>query len=763
MLTFRYYKLLRRLQLVAMLVVCGFPVIQAQPLEEAISVLRGDRLLGIASVRASSEQPGDEIENTINGKEDRIYHSNWNKTNFPVELEYTLRKTDVVDYLVYHPRPGGGNGSFQQFELWVSTRRVPEYTKIGEYDFDGKGTPSVLFFEHPVERPLGFKFVVKSGVNDFVSCDRMEFFEKNRENKVPENIFTDATCSLLQKGMGTKEVARIRNPFYRALAGELLDSLRQDPFRIQFYEAYPLLEETAKKLKVSAYNSFENPTGIYFTSGERIVVLAGGKGGENLSLRIHCFESGEDHTYALFPGLNVLTSRGKGLGYISYYTPQWQKAEPVKIRIVGGQVNGYFDKSLHKAQEWPEILQSAVCNILDIKGDYVNLAYRVSSLKKHCPEKGRELIDKYDRIVEIQHELMGLNKYNIRPKNHMFAREVEGGLFADGWGAGFAWDCMGDLANPDNIDSGIWCLAHEFGHVNQIRPGLKWVSTTEVTNNIYSVWTRYLLGNGYLNLEHERVNDGDNNHVLGGRFNAYLNYGVVKGEQWLCQRGQDRMEDYENGGDHFVKLCPLWQLQLYYAVAGKGNYWHRGDWFADVAQIVRNTDESGVSEGELQLRFMRNVADVVGEDLSDFFIKAGMLKPIDKDMDDYSRAQLTITREECDELVRYMSRYPKPVSPVIYYLSGNSVRAYQKRLPVEGVYNRGIVRNQAKSACTVSHQEWQNVTVFETYKGNELICAAMAGTDSPDQSSTLVRYPEGATRIEAVAWDGTRTLVYGER
>ena len=451
----------------------------------------------------------------------------------------------------------------------------------------------------------------------------------------------------------------------------------------------------------------------------------------------------------------------QGLGYLNFYTSDYAQVAPVKIHIIGGQVNGYFDKSTDNNADWKKLLENAVCNIMDIKGDYVNLAYRVSSLKKHCPEKGRELIDAYDEIIDIQHDMMGLKKYNIRPKNHMFAREVQGGLYADGWGAAFAWDCMHELANPDKIKAGLWALAHEFGHVNQIRPGLKWVSTTEVTNNIFSVWTRYLLDPVYRNLEHERVNDGDNNRVLGGRFNAYLNYGIVRGEQWLCQRGQDRMKDYENGGDHFVKLCPLWQLQLYYAVVGKGNYWQKADWFADVAQIVRNTDESRMNDGQLQLNFMRNVCDVVKEDLSDFYIKAGMLKPIDKYMDDYGRAQLTITQQQCDELVKYLSRYPKPASPVIYYLTANSVQAYQKRLPVEGNYGQGITFKDG--TCTIDHRFWENVAVFETYAGNELTYVSMVGTDSPDQSTSWVRYPENSTRIEAVAWDGTRTLVYGKR
>lgn len=537
---------------------------------------------------------------------------------------------------------------------------------------------------------------------------------------------------------------------------------QNESFRVQYAEAYPLVKETARTLKIGSYNQFENPTGIYFEPGDDITIVVGDTQKEQVSLRVYSFEGEKsDQTYALSPGSNRLTIKGKGLGYINFYSSRWASLLPVRIQITGGKVNGYFDKSIHTNEDWKKLLENAVCNILDIKGDYVNLAYRVSSLKKYCPEKGKELIRFYDRVVDIQHEIMGLNKYNIRPKNHMFAREVQSGLFADGYGAGFAYDCMNRLASVENIHKGVWALAHEFGHVNQIRPGLKWVSTTEVTNNIFSVWTRYLLEPDYRNLEQERCNDGDNNRVLGGRFNAYLNYGIVKGEQWLCQRGQDKMNGYENGGDHFVKLCPLWQIQLYYAVAGEGNSWRKSDWFADVAQIVRQTDESRMDNGQLQIRFMKNICDVVKEDLTDFFKKAGMLQPIDKDMDDYTRAQLTITEKQCRELVKYASRYPKPASPVIYYLTANSVNAYQRRLPVEGFYNKGLTFKEG--TCTVTHDCWQNVTVFETYKGNELTHIAMVGTDSPDLSTTLVRYPSGSTRIEAVAWDGTRALVYGTR
>lgn len=102
---------------------------------------------------------------------------------------------------------------------------------------------------------------------------------------------------------------------------------------------------------------------------------------------------------------------------------------------------------------------------------------------------------------------------------------------------------------------------------------MKWVSTGEVTNNIYSAYVNYMLNPSSMRLEHERINGGDGN-MIGGRFNAYLNNGILKGENWLIQAGPDKRSGGDNRPmvhDHFVKLAPLWQLELYFKVAGKGN------------------------------------------------------------------------------------------------------------------------------------------------------------------------------------------------
>ncbi|HBN16489.1 MAG TPA: hypothetical protein DD422_00385, partial [Akkermansia sp.] len=172
-------------------------------------------------------------------------------------------------------------------------------------------------------------------------------------------------------------------------------------------------------------------------------------------------------------------------------------------------------------------------------------------------------------------------------------------------------------------------------------------------------------------------------------------------------------------------------------------------------------DTRGKKDGELQLAFMKNACDAARQDLTDFFRKTGMLKPIDQELDDYTCARMTITEADCKNLIAYARKYKKPESPVIYYISVNSAEAYKNRLPVRGVYNQGVTEQGNRRI--ISHDVWKNAVVFETYKDREMVRITMAGTDSRDNSSTTVPYPEGSTRIEAVSWDGRRTLVYGKR
>lgn len=532
-------------------------------------------------------------------------------------------------------------------------------------------------------------------------------------------------------------------------------------FRKQSYQAYPSLQTTAKSQKTGEYSPFENPTGIHFKKGDEIVVKVPNLKGQEVFLRVVNLGTKDwaDSEYPLKNGTNKISIQNDGNGYIKYYTDK-KSAPSIGIEIEGGTPIGYFDAARHTNEDWKKLLSKAQTTILDIKGKYTNLAYPVKALKEQCPENGAELIKLYDDIILLQLRFMGLEKYKRMPKNHMQGRVIwEGFMHADGIGAAFHNDTLTELCHIEKLkENGLWGVAHEFGHVNQVRPGMKWVSTTEVTNNLFSIWSKYKFSPAYINLEHERHNDGKDHQVTGGRFNSFLEAALIANEQWLCQKGPDKMTEYENGGDHFVKLCPLWQLQLYFNVAKKGN----PDFYGDIFEIVRNQKDDGISDGQHQLNFMKNVCDTNKQDVTDFFKAVGMLKPINKDMDDYSRAQLTITQEQCDELVQYAKKYPKPDSSVIYYITSASAEAYRDKLPVQGEFDKGVKTEE--QTRVISKDVWKNVTVFETYAGDKLTNIAIIDTDFyPEKTATRVQYPEGSTRIEAVSWDGKRTLVTGKR
>lgn len=575
------------------------------------------------------------------------------------------------------------------------------------------------------------------------------------------SVFTNEYMMALKPTVTRDRVAKIRDPFVRQLATDMVEKKYDRKARTMMCEPYEPVKDLADRLRINQYSKFENPTGIFFEEGEDALLILGETKGEKLTLVIHDFgRDGGHSSYPLKQGINIIKATNKGLGYIEYFTPNYKKAPKVNLSIPSGKVNGVFVGGVNDNKDWKRMLDNAPSEVIDIVGSRVHLVYPVEELKASCPEKGAELIALYDKIIGLEQRIMGLYKYKMLPKNRMFGRVIwKGFMHADGTGAAFHNGTMKEVGNPDRIPFNAWGIAHEFGHVNQVRPSMKWVSTSEVTNNIYSASVNYMLNPSDMRLEHEHINGGDGN-MVGGRFNAYLNNGVLKGERWLLQNGPDTRPSGSERPmvyDHFVKLCPLWQLDMYFRLAGKGN----PDFYPDIFQLAIKADPSGKKEGDWQLAFMKNACDVSKQDLSDFFVKCGMLKPIDQELDDYSCARMTITEAQCKNLISYAKKYKKPESPVIYYISANSVNTFKDRLPVKGTPNQGIT--EKGNQRIISHDVWKNAVVFETYKGNELVRITMVGTDSKDNSSTTVVYPEGSNRIEAVSWDGKRTLVCGQR
>ncbi len=733
-----------------------------------------DIKVAVKNAWTNSEYPSDKITNSIDGDKGTIWHSDWrSETKWPIYAVYFFDKADFIDYLVYTPRSGHTNGNFKELKLYVSYEENPDqsnqshWTYINEYNFQGSSTPSEIAFSPTLKSPTAIKFEILSGVGDnqsgFAACAEMEFFQKQIHNYDLTKYFADEICTELNPGITEKDILEAEIPhFFKDLALELLSG-DYSPYRIAEYEPYRPVGDLAKEFKTSSYNQFENPTGIWLKKDRDVYVFVPDTRGEKISLINHNWTQKTHEVFALKKGINQLTPSFDGQTYISYFTPNYERAEPIKIHIAGGSINGYFDRENNTAEEWKDILKNAVGDHLDIVGKYTNLIFHIPSLRKHCPVEGMKLIEVYDEIIEIQYEQMGLFKYNRIPKNRMLGRNMpDGFMHADGYGAAFQNETMGTIGSFNKIVEGgnSWGIAHEYGHVNQIRPGLKWIGTTECTNNIYSSYTQYILTSKYsklaLRLEHENCRDikaeeGGTN-VIGGRFNSYLHYGVLKEGNWMFQWGQD------GGGDHFVKLAPMWQLNLYYKVV-KNASWSKPDWFGDICEETRITNDAGFSNGDHQINFMKRACKYTETDLTEFFEKAGLLRPIDETIDDYGKGRITITDAMCDEVRAYVKRngWKKPEG-LINYISANTIAAYEGKLALEGQLNQGV--SGSGNSRTINHNTWKNAVVYETYKGDKPIRITMAGTGTTNNMSTLVPYPTGATKIVAVSWNGERKPVY---
>jgi hypothetical protein len=694
-----------------------------------------DKKIPVKRAEASEEQPGEGINRSFDDKMNTLYHSRWRGTQFPVTLTYYFENEEQIDYFYYIPRTEGSNGNFKKIEVWTSDEAHPAFIKLGDYDFEGKSAPSKITFPGGLKSPKAVRIVVNSGEGDdgkgFASCAEMSFNAACQQPSIPD-VFTDETCSALRPDINRQTIDAIPNRFFRNIAVSLFEKNYPAEFRIQEYKPYPHPHKVAKANKTSTYSLLDNPTGIFVNEGEELVVFVGKTGGENISLGLIDFEKGFSViNIFLDEGANSFKSIGKGLLYVMYHTSN-PKAQPVKIHIASGTVNGYYDISKHSPSDWRRLLDKAVDKHFDVVGKYAHLTFPTASFKTYTPD-GNRLIQVYDSIAWLEQRFIGLEKYKNMNKNrmysHVFYSNDRMSSYAFGYATSnriaFTVNGMNELCNPDKLRStAIWGPAHEVGHVNQTRPGFRWAGMVEVSNNVYSMYVQRAFGNK-ARLDDER--DGNYNNRYEKGFTEIIARKAVHA-------------DYP---DVFCKLIPFWQLELYYSVVK-----NRSDFYADVHEQIRRRPDP-TDDGTAQLEFIRICCDVAREDLTDFFKAWGLLTAFDSEVkgyyDYYPTEHFKCTQQQIDEIVRYAKKYPKPTHNLQYIHEG-CLEAFKQNKKIE----KGAVERTGYVITA-----WKNVAAFEVYDGEKPVFI------SPKSDFSM---PENITKpvIYAVPAKGEKIRIYEE-
>ena len=305
--------------------------------------------------------------------------------------------------------------------------------------------------------------------------------------------------------------------------------------------------------------------------------------------------------YPLTEGVNVINVEQAGNVYVNYFEDEAETAPEIAIHFPTGLVNGYFDSSIQNNADWDKLLANAVSPIMDARGKHVQVAYPIEWFTFYTAGKGVELLNNYDKMLTLQYEVMGAIKYNRVPKNRVLARvNFNYYMFRDHDGVAYLGDkgTMRMVADPDVVIKGdpCWGFSHEVGHVMQMSPQLTWSGMTEVSNNIFAMYTTTALGNE-------------------SRLKAQNTY--TKARETIIESSPKI--SYLKAGDPFQSLVPFWQLHLYFTKNGFP------DFYPDVMEQMRNQPHSGIRNESINnmFDFIKICSDVTKTDLTDFFDQWG--------------------------------------------------------------------------------------------------------------------------------------------
>jgi hypothetical protein len=589
----------------------------------------------------------------------------------------------------------------------------------------------------------------------------------------PMTIFADQSCTTLRPEV-TKELieSTCDVEMYRVMALQMLDGTYPAEFRIMNIEPLPDPAIDATRNKTARYGVMDNPTGISVSSYDTLHVFANGlptKGAAKL--RIQTLSTTMLGGYGLTPGeielangeniipAGVLTG-GKGLAYIRYYyADESKKPDNLKVNIYGGAVNGYFDLRKHTNADWQRLISAAVNPYFDIVGKYSVVTALTEWFRRNTVGRGKELVDAYDAVVELEWKFMGLldpprgfgGRHRTRAYFHQEVMKTGVAAYATDYRTAYPDDYM---TKPDAIVGGdVWVFGHEHGHINQTRPGFRWSGMVEVTNNLEAMYLRTharelipTSPNTALNTNLQTIPDG-------GYINTYeraFNWFFGRGRPLATPTPHNRND---NNAHLFHQLVPLWQLYLYLDnILGKTGT-HGASFYEDIYEHYRKSDKTvGTrTDGQHQIYFVELVCKTANLNLTDFFRKTGFLQP-------YSAGSFLVSEAMVNAAIDNIKGYPSPTQAVEYITDANA-SIFKNRSPLQTGGSAQIVNGKI-----VSFNGWPNAVAFEVRehdKDGDIRCIFTADNGLTPQSfngSGFVFDPS-VHHLYAVAHDGERREV----
>ena len=437
-------------------------------------------------------------------------------------------------------------------------------------------------------------------------------------------------------------------------------------FRIGTYNAYSKHDRWNNIIGTGyVFGRLTNPTGISVTAGEYLQVYVGAiPSGQNVKLEVAGLYQPTGTTYPLKQGMNVLLMASSGNCFVNYevdnttsgktpYTALSSYA-PVTVHFEGGTVNGYFDLTKNYTNSDWEKLQTNLLKGSTVELKTNNLVFHLTTdlVKEACPTNMVELLGEWDKILDMEHSLMGLDEFNGYWNNTLSVTDITGDsyMYATNYGTYYHVGTVPSVMSYDDLFAGgaLWGPAHENGHVFQ--KYINMVGQTEVSNNLFSNVAIY-----------------NNGHLTSRAANISTTFENMRSNVFWNDRGiWERTHLY-------------FQLYQFFHILGKKSNFYPELFKAFRADPMVHTGGIFISAKDDYLKFYKKCCQVSGYDLTEFFqaygffvIPAQPSYTLDEGtknayhVGDYGDYYLTVTQEDINNVKAEVAAMNLPKANIIF-------------------------------------------------------------------------------------------------
>ena len=487
-------------------------------------------------------------------------------------------------------------------------------------------------------------------------------------------VFTTTACTELKSGYSESDLAalpastqsvaeKIKNNSWTIYDGW---DKTEKTFRIANYKAYSNHERWTNILGLGwSFGRLTNPTGITVAAGDYIQVYVGDiPSGQTVQLEVAGDYQAAGTTYSLKQGMNVLLMASSGNCFVQYEVDNTSSGktpftninsyDPVTVHIEGGTVNGYFDLTEGDTNlDWA-ILQHYLLKgtAVELKSNYLLFHMQTSLVKAACPEKMVELLGEWDKFLNMEYSLMGLEEFDGYWNNMLSVTDMSGKdyMHASTYGTYYDVGTISSIMSYADMFAGgsIWGPAHENGHIFQ--KYINMVGQTEVSNNLFSNVAVY--NNGHLTSRASYISTTFEN--------------MANNVFWNDRGIWERTHLY-------------FQLYQFFHILG-----NKSDFYPELFKAFRDdpmvhTGNTFISATDDYLKFYKKCCSVSGYDLTEFFQAYGFfviptltsytLNDVTNDayqVEDYGNYYLSITQEEIDAVKAEVAAMNLPKANIIF-------------------------------------------------------------------------------------------------